>query len=228
MRHTDVKALQQLLNADSATKVSSTGAGSPGNETEYFGPATERAVKKFQEKNGLEPVGIVGPKTRAALNALSGTPAPTAPTLPTPSAVPAPSAVEVSPVFNRALTIGSTGEDVKRLQQLLNSNSDTQVSSSGAGSPGSETTTFGPATQKAVQKFQQKHGLAQPGDPGYGYVGPKTRAKLQEVFGGAPSTSSGQAAQNAPSSPTSQSQQVQQLLEQLQALQAQLNALQGQ
>ncbi|HEY4497207.1 MAG TPA: peptidoglycan-binding domain-containing protein, partial [Candidatus Paceibacterota bacterium] len=72
MRHTDVKALQQLLNADSATKVSSTGAGSPGNETEYFGPATERAVKKFQEKNGLEPVGIVGPKTRAALNALSG------------------------------------------------------------------------------------------------------------------------------------------------------------
>ncbi|HEY4497275.1 MAG TPA: peptidoglycan-binding domain-containing protein, partial [Candidatus Paceibacterota bacterium] len=97
-------------------------------------------------------------------------------------------------------------------------------------SPGIETTTFGPATQKAVRKFQEKHGLAQPGDPGYGYVGPKTRAKLQEVFGGVPSTSSGQAALAPASVPeaTSQSQSVQQLLEQLQALQAQLNALQGQ
>ena len=37
----------------------------------YFGPMTEVAVKRFQEKNGLEPVGIVGPKTRVALNTQS-------------------------------------------------------------------------------------------------------------------------------------------------------------
>ena len=34
----------------------------------YFGPLTEIAVKRFQEKNDLEPVGVVGPKTRAILN----------------------------------------------------------------------------------------------------------------------------------------------------------------
>lgn len=34
----------------------------------YFGALTEGAVRKFQEAQGLEPVGIVGPKTRAVIN----------------------------------------------------------------------------------------------------------------------------------------------------------------
>ena len=38
--------------------------------TGYFGPATERAVQKFQKKHGLEQVGYVGPKTRTLLNSL--------------------------------------------------------------------------------------------------------------------------------------------------------------
>ena len=33
----------------------------------YFGPITKEAVKKFQLDNGLEPVGIVGPKTRSLI-----------------------------------------------------------------------------------------------------------------------------------------------------------------
>lgn len=37
--------------------------------TGYYGVATERAVIRFQRKNGLEQVGFVGPKTRALLNA---------------------------------------------------------------------------------------------------------------------------------------------------------------
>jgi len=41
-----------------------------GLVTGYFGPATERAVKQFQKKYGLEQVGYVGPKTRALLNSL--------------------------------------------------------------------------------------------------------------------------------------------------------------
>lgn len=32
--------------------------------TGYFGPLTEKAVKRFQSKYGLESIGIVGPKTR--------------------------------------------------------------------------------------------------------------------------------------------------------------------
>ena len=38
--------------------------------TGYFGPITEKAVIDFQKANGIDPIGIVGPKTRAALNSV--------------------------------------------------------------------------------------------------------------------------------------------------------------
>ncbi|OGZ44267.1 MAG: hypothetical protein A2756_05370 [Candidatus Ryanbacteria bacterium RIFCSPHIGHO2_01_FULL_48_27] len=38
--------------------------------TGYFGVATERAVKRFQKKYGLEQTGGTGPRTRTILNAL--------------------------------------------------------------------------------------------------------------------------------------------------------------
>ncbi|MDP3989093.1 MAG: hypothetical protein Q8P93_02570, partial [bacterium] len=46
-----------------------------------------------------------------------------------------------------------------------------------------ETNFFGNLTKKAVEKFQVKYSIAGPGDSGYGFVGPKTRAKLNEVRG---------------------------------------------
>jgi len=79
MRGGDVLALQQFLNTDTDTRVSETGAGSRGNETDYFGPATKRAIIKFQDKYRAEvltPVGLVsgngffGAKTRAQVVAL--------------------------------------------------------------------------------------------------------------------------------------------------------------
>ena len=85
--------------------------------------------------------------------------------------------------ITRGLSAGSKGADVKKLQQLLNSDMDTRVAASGAGSPGNESEYFGSLTAKAVQKFQVKYKLAGPGDAGYGFVGPKTRAKLTEIFG---------------------------------------------
>ena len=36
--------------------------------TDYFGPVTKAAVMQFQRANGIEPIGVVGPKTRALLN----------------------------------------------------------------------------------------------------------------------------------------------------------------
>ena len=91
----------------------------------------------------------------------------------------------ISPVFNKTLEFGMIDSDVKRLQQLLNSDSDTMIALSGVGSPGNETNYFGLLTRKAVMKFQAKYGIISSGDEettGYGLFGPKTRAKFQEVF----------------------------------------------
>ena len=84
-------------------------------------------------------------------------------------------------VFAKALKTGSANTDVKKLQLILNSDSDTQIASSGVGSPGNETNYYGSLTRKAVEKFQVKYGIAKSGDEGYGTVGPKTRAKLNEL-----------------------------------------------
>ena len=77
---------------------------------------------------------------------------------------------------------GSTGAQVKTLQQMLNMDAETRVAASGLGSPGNETTFFGAATLSAVQKFQVKWGIAKAGDVGYGNVGPMTRAKLNTLY----------------------------------------------
>ncbi|MFA5888949.1 MAG: peptidoglycan-binding domain-containing protein [Candidatus Paceibacterota bacterium] len=83
--------------------------------------------------------------------------------------------------FTKSLTVGSQSNDVKNLQKVLNSDSDTKIASSGAGSPGNETSYFGALTRTAIKKFQVKYGLAQPGGIGYGVFGPKTKAKMAEV-----------------------------------------------
>ena len=67
----DVKCLQEYLNASGYT-VASSGPGSTGNETTYFGVLTERAVAKWQAANGVTPsVGYFGPKSRAEYVALT-------------------------------------------------------------------------------------------------------------------------------------------------------------
>ncbi len=150
--------------------------------TGYYGSLTRAAVIRFQAKYGIAQVGRVGPETRAKLEEVFGKATPAAPEV----AQASPAAVSVSPVFNSSLSLGARNDDVKRLQQLLNSDPEMRVAASGVGSPGEETTYFGALTERAVQKFQEKYGVAKAGEAGYGHLGPKTRAKLEEVFGGAP------------------------------------------
>lgn len=88
-----------------------------------------------------------------------------------------PVGASVAYTFNTNLTIGSTGADVVNLQKVLNMSPDTMVASSGAGSPGMETSYFGDMTKAAVMKFQTKYEIT----PAAGYVGSITRATLNKI-----------------------------------------------
>jgi peptidoglycan hydrolase-like protein with peptidoglycan-binding domain len=55
----EVIALQQRLKTDGFFTGSATG---------YFGPQTKAAVEKYQKKNGLSVIGVIGPATRTLLN----------------------------------------------------------------------------------------------------------------------------------------------------------------
>lgn len=89
--------------------------------------------------------------------------------------------------FTKNLQYRQTNNDVKRLQIFLNSDPNTKVADSGAGSPGKETNYFGILTYKAVTKFQEKYAkdiLAPWGFvKGTGYVGRTTLAKINELMG---------------------------------------------
>ncbi len=78
--------------------------------------------------------------------------------------------------FVRPLAQGMSHNDVSNLQTALKTDSSIY--------PGGKVTGyFGPATLLAIKKFQEKYGIASEGQTGYGNVGPKTRAKLNELFG---------------------------------------------
>ena len=88
--------------------------------------------------------------------------------------------------FSRTLSLGMRGEDVRVLQKLLNNDVATQVAIAGAGSRGSETDYFGPATKKALTRFQEKYGnevLVPAGlTRGTGFFGALTRAKAEKLY----------------------------------------------
>jgi peptidoglycan hydrolase-like protein with peptidoglycan-binding domain len=127
-----------------------------GSATGYYGPLTENAVIAFQAAHGLGQLGVVGPATRAALNALESGSVSTGAGTPTGDGY----------LFNNFIGNGSTGTDVTELQKRL--------TALGIYS-GPITGYYGSLTTAAVMQFQSAHGITQAG-----YVGPSTRAALDQ------------------------------------------------
>ncbi|MBI4087258.1 MAG: peptidoglycan-binding protein, partial [Candidatus Liptonbacteria bacterium] len=89
-----------------------------------------------------------------------------------------PSVVPPAGSFTVSLSQGSEGQEVTALQSFLKSQ--------GADiyPEGLITGYFGALTKEAVGRFQLKYGiLTSENDAGYGYVGPRTREKINSLLG---------------------------------------------
>jgi hypothetical protein len=137
--------------------------------SENYGPLTKAGVLAFQKVHNLPLTSIVDAKTLALINAIAGPQAVFVPAVLTSASGTLLTAIDVK--------TGVTHPNVKILQQFLNRNGFT-VATKGAGSPGFETTYFGPATTRAVILFQREYNIY----PVAGYVGPLTRAKINAMI----------------------------------------------
>jgi peptidoglycan hydrolase-like protein with peptidoglycan-binding domain len=178
------EALREKLLAFQLKYKIISGANDAGAGT--LGPKTRATISKLYP-NGQAVVLVPNPEAKESeqraelqkkLNELKGVVAilssqkkPATPVAPT-VASPSPIAKAVSPVFSGNFGVGARGADVSRLQELLG------VDPTGY---------FGNLTRQAILDFQIKHGVVKSaGDQGAGRVGPATRAKLEEIFGGKP------------------------------------------
>lgn len=126
--------------------------------TGYFGSITEAALKRFQSKHNLPQTGTIDSATQAKLNIVSQ----------------AETRLEIPgdfTIFAKDLKYGDEGEAVKLLQEYL--------VYEGSYVEALVTGLFGNLTRGAVMKFQKKYDIT----PVSGYVGYKTRHRMQQLSG---------------------------------------------
>ncbi|MDB5204565.1 MAG: hypothetical protein JWP09_593 [Candidatus Taylorbacteria bacterium] len=106
---------------------------------------------------------------------------PTATSTPTvtPPSTPATNPLSSTFTFTKTAILGNTSPEIKNLQIFLNAQGYI-VAKTGAGSPGKETTKFGPATKVALIKFQKDHHIK----PASGYFGPVTKTFINAMLKG--------------------------------------------
>ena len=126
--------------------------------TGYFGSLTETALKSFQAKHGLLVTGIVDAATQKELNTVASSQERLA--------------VPIDyVVFGTDMKLKDQGDNVAALQQYL--------IYEGSLSSDNNNGYFGKNTKAAVQAFQKKYGI----QPVSGYVGYKTRHRMQQLAG---------------------------------------------
>lgn len=170
----NVRLLQELLIRKNAgpTARALARAGASG----YFGPLTQRAITEYQKAIGITPAsGRFGPTTRAHMLSLL-----TATSTPAQMAAETPQTMDMDIVSKVAsadtdLAVGSKGEIVRWLQQLL-IDAKTGPAAEAVARTGA-TGHFGPITKKALAEYQVALGIT----PAQGYFGPATKARLQEI-----------------------------------------------
>ncbi|MDD4412864.1 MAG: peptidoglycan-binding protein [Patescibacteria group bacterium] len=157
----DVEALQETLKClgylDSDFKINGT-----------FDDDTEKGVMAFQEAKGLKCndgtyCGVTGPATRKAFMNLK----PTKPVVTAAVKEKTDTKTIVAP-FKKVLTIGSKGDDIKKLEELLGVDPAGNV--------------FDANTEEAVKKFQEEKGLKCNDGTYCGYVGPATIKALNSYY----------------------------------------------
>ena len=135
-----VKELQRYLNATLNLGLVVDGV---------FGPNTTRVMKTWQTDHGLTADGLVGPATKAQMNANVSSP------------------VSTSTTYNfgtSTLKNGSRGEAVKELQRFLNATLNLGLVVDGS---------LGPKTIAVVKQWQEDNGLVADG-----LIGPATKAMM--------------------------------------------------
>jgi peptidoglycan hydrolase-like protein with peptidoglycan-binding domain len=126
--------------------------------TGYFGSITKNSLKLFQKKHGLAETGIVDLATQAQLNAIAHNEK----HLEMPGNL---------VMLSADIKMGNQSDAVKSLQEFLaheGSYPEAQISGK-----------FGSLTKKAVMTFQKKYNIV----PVSGYVGYKTRHRMQQLMG---------------------------------------------
>jgi peptidoglycan hydrolase-like protein with peptidoglycan-binding domain len=185
-RGDDVRRLQRFLN-NRGFNVAVSGPGSSGNETEIFGNLTREALVDFQNHYSdevLEPVGLnegtgyFGSSTRRFVNSLLRQDGSSEEGVD--SAVDAAQesadAHENAWVFADNVTKGAENENVSKLQGFLARDSEVYPEGVVSGY-------FGNLTQRAVERFQLKHGVVESENaPGFGILGPQTRSAINALI----------------------------------------------
>ena len=144
----DVTAVQQKLKALGFYSGSIDGV---------YGTGSIAAVKKFQQQNGLTADGLVGSRTYAALmSASTGSSSDSSSSGSSSGTSDSSSGSSGQTYAEGTLSYGSTGTEVKKMQQALKA-LDYNVSADGS---------YGALTQMAVTQFQKRNGLTADGVAG--------------------------------------------------------------